>query len=230
MLAVTIIVTIIGIGFLAAAHEIAHYLVARSLGIRVYELSIFVGPKLFHWERKGVEYNIRLIPFGAYVRFSDYDPEDPEAVTEDPAMILNQPRWKRLLVSLAGPLMNILLGVVILTILFSVSGFYTIVQKDVYPETQLENTVVRPGDRILSINGHRVYTEYDLYAELSLTRPDDSLRVEFRSKETGKRYEVELIPEKKTAFRLGITHYSTLTVEGGWDVVEVDERQSTSAM
>jgi len=96
MLAVTIIVTIIGIGFLAAAHEIAHYLVARSLGIRVYELSIFVGPKLFHWERKGVEYNIRLIPFGAYVRFSDYDPEDPEAVTEDPAMILNQPRWKRL--------------------------------------------------------------------------------------------------------------------------------------
>ena len=226
MLAITIIITIIGIGILAAAHEIAHYLVAKALGIKVYELSIFVGPKLFHWEKKGIEYNIRLIPFGAYVRFSDYDEEEGAASNDDPRFIINQPRWKRMLVSLAGPAMNILLGIVILTVLFSVSGFYTTIQKDIYPETQLEATAAQAGDRIISINGNRVYTEYDLYAELTLTHPEDALNVGFRSEETGKKFTVNLIPEKKTVYRLGITHYNTLTEEGGWSVVEVDSRQN----
>ncbi|MBN1892515.1 MAG: site-2 protease family protein, partial [Clostridiales bacterium] len=178
MLPFTIIITVIGIGILAAAHEIAHYLVAKALGIKVYELSIFVGPKLFHWERKGIEYNIRLIPFGAYVRFSDYEQEEQES-EEDPRSILNQPRWKRLLVSLAGPFMNIILGVVILTVLFSVTDFYTTVQTQIYPDTQFEGTAAQAGDRIISLNGRRVYTEYDLYAEMTMTDPEDTLNVGF---------------------------------------------------
>ncbi|MBN1891803.1 MAG: RIP metalloprotease RseP [Clostridiales bacterium] len=226
MLALTIIITIIGIGILAAAHEIAHYLVAKTLGIKVYELSIFVGPKLFHWERKGVEYNLRLIPFGAYVRFSDYEEEGEDESNDDPRYILNQPRWKRLFVSLAGPFMNIILGVLILAVLFSVSGFYTTIQNDVYPNTQMEGTAVEPGDRIISINGTRVYTEYDLYAELTLTDPLDDLNVGFHSKETGDKYNVLLVPEKREIYRIGISHVNELTEEGGWSVVAIDSRQN----
>lgn len=225
MQVITVIITIIGIGVLAAAHEIAHYLVAKALGIKVYELSVFVGPKLFSWKKNDIEYNIRLIPFGAYVRFSDYQ-EDEESDTDDPRMILNQPRWKRLLVSLAGPFMNVILGVVILAVLFSVSGFYTTVQAQIYPETQLANTAVRAGDRILSINGNRVFTEYDLYAELTLTKPSDPLSVGFRSKETGKKYSVLLVPETQTAFRLGITFFADPDENGGWEIAQVDPRQN----
>ncbi len=229
MLPVTIIITVIGIGILAAAHEIAHYLVAKALGIKVYELSIFVGPKLFHWERKGIEYNIRLIPFGAYVRFSDYDEQENQEAEEDPRSILNQPRWKRLLVSLAGPFMNIILGVVILTVLFSVTDFYTTVQTQIYPDTQLERTAAQAGDRIISLNGRNVYTEYDLYAEITTTRPEDTLNVGFRSKETGKKYSVLLIPEKQELFRIGISYDPTKSEPAGWNIVAVDPRQNDGA-
>ena len=225
MLPITIIITVIGIGILAAAHEIAHYLVAKALGIKVYELSIFVGPKLFHWERKGIEYNIRLIPFGAYVRFSDYEQEDQES-EEDPRSILNQPRWKRLLVSLAGPFMNIILGVVILTVLFSVTDFYTTVQTQIYPDTQFEGTAAQAGDRIISLNGRRVYTEYDLYAEMTMTDPEDTLNVGFRSDETGKKYSVLLVPEKITVYRIGISYDPIKSDPSGWTIVAVDPRQN----
>lgn len=224
MLPITIIFSLIGIGILAAAHEIGHFLVAKSLGIKVYELSIFVGPKLFSFKKKGIEYNIRMIPFGAYVRFSDF--EEEEVASDDPSHILNQPRWKRLLVSLAGPVMNVLLGVLILTILFSVSGYYTTIQRDIYPNTQLEGTAAQAGDRIISINGQRVYTEYDMYAEMSVTDPEENLTVGFRSADSGKRYSVVLVPDLQTVSRIGISHLSELTEEGGWKVVAVDPRQN----
>ena len=226
MLPFTIIITVIGIGILAAAHEIAHYLVAKALSIKIYELSIFVGPKLFHWERKGIEYNIRLIPFGAYVRFSDFDEQENQEEEDDPRKILNQPRWKRLLVSLAGPFMNIVLGVVILTVLFSVTDFYTTIQTRIYPETQLEGTAAQAGDRIISLNGMRVYTEYDLYAEMTMTGLDDTLNVGFRSKETGKKYNVLLVPEKQTAYRIGISWDPKVGDGSVWTIVEVDPRQN----
>ena len=59
-----IVIAVLGLGLLAAAHEIGHFIVARMLGIKVEELSVFIGPSLFSWKRKGVEYHIRLIPFG----------------------------------------------------------------------------------------------------------------------------------------------------------------------
>ena len=61
----SIIIGLFGLGILAAVHEIGHFLVAKWLGIKIEELSIFVGPSLIHWNRKGVDYHIRLIPFGA---------------------------------------------------------------------------------------------------------------------------------------------------------------------
>ncbi len=226
MLPLTIIITLIGIGILAAAHEIAHFLVAKALGIKVYELSIFVGPKLFHWERKGVEYNIRLIPFGAYVRFSDYEEQEQQEEDEDPRSILNQPRWKRLLVSLAGPFMNIILGVMILTVLFSFTDFYTTIQTDVYPNTQFEGTAAQAGDRIISLNGRNVYTEYDLYAEMTMTDPADTLNVGLRSGKTGKKFNVLLVPDQQTAYRIGISYDPSIADARGWSIVAVDPRQN----
>ena len=78
----SIIICILGLGILAAVHEIGHFIVARLLKIKVYELSVFVGPKLFSWKRKDIEYYIRLIPLGAYVRFSEIDDETGELKDE----------------------------------------------------------------------------------------------------------------------------------------------------
>lgn len=222
MLPLSIFISILGLGILAAAHEIGHYLVAVALKIKVYELSIFVGPSLFHWKRNGVEYHIRCIPFGAYVRFSDFEEEERD--DEDPRAILNQPRWKRLMVSLAGPIMNILLGVIILSVLFSVSGFYTTKLDTIYNDTQIAKTNAKEGDRIISVNGQRVYSEYDLALDMSEISQTESLRIVLKSAKNGKKYEVVLTPETRAIYMLGITHYENDS--GQWEIIEVDEHQN----
>ncbi len=222
MLPLSIFISILGLGILAAAHEIGHYLVAVALKIKVYELSIFVGPSLFHWKRKGVEYHIRCIPFGAYVRFSDFEEEERD--DDDPRAILNQPRWKRILVSLAGPIMNILLGVIILSVLFSVSGFYTTKLSAIYGDTQIANTIAQEGDRIISVNGQRVYSEYDLALDMSDIPADEPLRVVLKSALKGEKYEVVLTPESRSIYMLGITHYEDDS--GSWEIIAVDEHQN----
>ena len=70
---------------------------ACLLKIKVYEVSIFVGPRLFHWKRKGVEYSIRAVPLGAYVRFTDIDEEGKPVESDAPELLINNPRWKGLL-------------------------------------------------------------------------------------------------------------------------------------
>ena len=65
----SIIFVVLMLGVLASLHELAHFWVARLLKIKVYEVSLFVGPKLLSWKHKDVKFSIRLIPIGAYVRF-----------------------------------------------------------------------------------------------------------------------------------------------------------------
>jgi membrane-associated protease RseP (regulator of RpoE activity) len=122
--------------------------------------------------------------------------------------------------------MNIILGVVILTVLFSVTDFYTTVQTQIYPDTQFEGTAAQAGDRIISLNGRRVYTEYDLYAEMTMTDPEDTLNVGFRSDETGKKYSVLLVPEKQILYRIGISYDPAKSDPSGWTIVAVDPRQN----
>ena len=111
------------LGVLATLHELGHYWVARLLKIKVYEVSIFVGPKLLRWKHKDVDFSLRLIPVGAYVRFTEIDEEGNAVESKDPDLLVNQPRIKRLIVALAGPAMNLLLGMLIFVIMFWFTGF-----------------------------------------------------------------------------------------------------------
>ena len=222
----SIIICILGLGILAAVHEIGHFIVARILKIKVYELSIFVGPKLFSWKRKDVEYYIRLIPIGAYVRFSEYDEETGELKDDNPENLINQARWKRLLVSLAGPFMNVVLGIIIFMICFSNFGFLSLRQDVIVPETQMAETRVEMGDVLLKMNGTRVYTQMDVSYELSKINNIDEVELEYRSAKNGEVYKVTLKPTITEQYMLGITHYADLDENGGWEITSVDERQN----
>lgn len=224
---ISIIITLFGLGILAAVHEIGHFLVARAFGIKVYELSIFVGPALFSWRRKEVDYSIRLIPFGAYVRFSDFDEQEQEKDDENPHSLKNQPRWKRIIVALAGPAMNIVLGIMILTILFSATGFLSMRQAKILEGTQIGMTDVQEGDRITKINGAGVFTVYDFDASLALIPFDEPIDLTLKSSDTGKSYSVTLIPDVYDVYMLGITRLIDDTVDG-WPIYAVDPMQNNS--
>ena len=126
MSAWSIIIAILILGILVTVHELGHFWVARLLKIKAYEVAIFVGPKLVDWRKNDVEYSIRAIPFGAYVRFNDFDENGNVIKSDDPCLLENSPRWKRLIVSLAGPFMNLLLGIIIFSVLFAITGFTTL--------------------------------------------------------------------------------------------------------
>ena len=223
---ISVIIGLFGLGILAAVHEIGHFLVANWLGIKVEELSIFVGPSLFHWKRKGVEYNIRLIPFGAYVRFPGIL-EDDNGIS-NPYSYINQPRWKRLLVSLAGPLTNVIFGILIFVITFSIFGFYT-PKLDTFSEgTQIVKTSAVPGDRIEYLNGNRIFTDLDLNFFLSKVMNDKDIDLTLVSSETGEPYSVTLVPEIYDRTFIGITVLTKEDEQEGWEIIAVEPSQNNN--
>ncbi len=224
----SIIICLLGLGILAAVHEIGHFIAARILKIKVYELSIFVGPKLFSWKRKDVEYYIRLIPLGAYVRFSEIDEETGELKDDNPENLINQARWKRLIVSLAGPFMNIVLGIIIFMICFSAFGFLSRRQGIIVPGTQIAATNVEVGDTIVGINDRAILSQMDLSYELDKPANTDTIKLTLRSAKTGEKYDVNLVPEISDQYMLGITHYAQLDENNGWKINEVDPKQNNN--
>ena len=167
-IAASIVVVLIMLGVLATLHELGHYWMARLLKIKVFEVSIFVGPKLLKWKHKGVDFSLRMIPIGAYVRFSEVDEEGKAVDSKDPDLLLNQPRIKRLLVALAGPAMNLFLGTLIFLLMFWVTGFTTthIIKPEKGSQLYAYADMVNDGDTIKSVNGVNVYSSFDLIFEM----------------------------------------------------------------
>src|SRR5213078_3930429 len=110
----TSVVAVIGVlGFMILIHEFGHYAVAKLLGVRVEVFSIGFGKRLIGFRKGETDYRIAAIPLGGYVKMSGENPMDQR--TDDPAEFMNHPRWHRFLIAIAGPAMNILLAVGLLT-------------------------------------------------------------------------------------------------------------------
>ena len=218
------------LGVLATLHELGHYWVARLLKIKVFEVSIFVGPKLIKWKHKDVDFSIRMIPVGAYVRFTEIDEEGKAVESKDPDLLINQPRIKRLIVALAGPVMNLVLGILIFTVMFCATGFTSthIIKPEAGSQLAAYSDMVGDGDTIKAINGVNVYTSFDLIFELDSSDPSKNLDVTIKSKETGKNYDVTLEPIIRARPMLLITVENKLVTNeyNGWKVYSVSEEQN----
>ncbi|MGH2887972.1 MAG: site-2 protease family protein, partial [Solirubrobacteraceae bacterium] len=100
------------LGFVALIilHEFGHFAVAKAVGMRVERFSLFMGPLLVKLRRGETEYGIGPLPLGGYVKITGMNPHEdmpPEVV---PRAYYNQPVWKRIVVILAGPAVNLLIA------------------------------------------------------------------------------------------------------------------------
>ena len=226
----SIIFVLIMLGVLATLHELGHYWMARLLKIKVFEVSIFVGPKLLKWKHKDVDFALRMIPVGAYVRFTEIDEEGKAVESKDPDLLINQPRIKRLIVALAGPAMNLVLGILIFLIMFWTTGFTSthIIKPEKGSQLAAYTEMVGDGDTIKAINGVNVYTSFDLIFELDSADPSQNLDVTIKSKDSGKNYTVTLEPVIKARPMLLITVENKLVTNeyNGWKVYSVSEEQN----
>src|SRR5215813_12712067 len=110
------------LGFMILIHEFGHYAVAKLLGVRVEQFAIGFGKRLLGFRKGETDYRINAIPLGGYVKMSGENPMDRH--TDDPREFLNHSRWHRFLIAIAGPAMNILLAIVLLTTVYMVHFEY----------------------------------------------------------------------------------------------------------
>jgi regulator of sigma E protease len=200
----TIFTMAIVLGFLILIHEFGHFAVAKYFGVKVEVFSIGFGKRLVGFTRGETDYRISAIPLGGYVKMSGENPMD--ARSGDPGEFLSHPRWQRFLVAIAGPAMNIMLAVALLTGVYMVHYEYPAVVDEptvvgwVNPDTPAQKAGIQIGDKIVRVDGieNPNWEQVDVKAALSPNQP-----LKFGIERDGKVLEKVLTPEPVGANQYG---------------------------
>jgi regulator of sigma E protease len=190
-------------GITIFVHELGHFLAARRHGLVVERFAIGFGPKIFSLKRGGVEYSVNWIPFGGYVALPQMSPmEMVEGKNEQSSVELPPIRpWSKIVVAFWGPLFSFLLALFCATVLFFLGSNYdasleTTTIGYVQPGSPADQAGLRPGDRILALNGEpmQVWSRNGGGAVLQgvLLSVGRTIAVEYER--AGERQKVDLVP------------------------------------
>ena len=164
---ITVIVAILCFGIIIMIHEAGHFFVAKKCGIKVLEFSIGMGPAIISRQRGETKYSLRALPIGGYCAM-----EGEDESSSDPRAFRRQAVWKRMLVTVAGAVMNLILGFFLIILACcadtaistnTVADFH-INEKGANIATS--NQWLQVGDRFISINGLHIFTASDIYYAL----------------------------------------------------------------
>jgi regulator of sigma E protease len=183
-------------------HEFGHYWVALKCGMRVDEFAIGFGPKAVSWVKNGIVYSWRWIPAGGFVKLPQMITSEALEGSNKDKQIPPAPPWARILVAVAGPLMNIIFAFVIASIIYF-TGLPMLVNPSfigyVEPDSAEAKLGIQPGDRIVEVNGKKV-TTWQQIGEITALARTNILPVTIEHAGVRKTYNLEA----KTSEVLGI--------------------------
>lgn len=146
-------------GVIIMIHECGHFACAKLFKVKVNEFSLGMGPALFKRKKGDTLYAVRLFPIGGYVAM-----EGEDDASEDDRAFNKKPVWQKMIIVVAGALMNLILGFILMVLLLTTStdliGTNTI--KEFYPDAVSLQYGLQAGDRFAEIDGHHVWSELDL--------------------------------------------------------------------
>jgi regulator of sigma E protease len=184
------------LGFLILIHEFGHFAAAKYFGVRVEQFAIGFGKRLLGFRHGETDYRINILPLGGYVKMSGENPMDDR--TGDPGEFLSHPRWQRFVIALAGPTMNIMLAVALLTGVYMAHYEYPAFLDEptvvgwVNADTPAEKAGIQSGDKIVSVDGvdNPNWEQVDVKTILSPNQP-----LTFGIERNGKVMEKILVPQ-----------------------------------
>ena len=171
----SVIFAILLFSVLIFVHELGHFTAAKLSGVQVNEFSMFMGPAIWKKQVGETLYAIRCIPIGGYCAM-----EGEDGGSDNPRSFDKAAWWKRLIILAAGAAMNFLIGVVLMVILVlmvsvCLPGRQTAVPViagfEDYATVNGENGL-QAGDRIVEVDGEKLYSYSDFSMILSLNPGD----------------------------------------------------------
>lgn len=154
-----ILFSVLFFGIIITIHEFGHFITAKLFKVRVNEFAIGMGPALFKKKKGETLYSLRVLPIGGYTALEgeDEDSDDPQAFS-------SQKPWKKAVIVSAGAVLNIFLGLLLIGLMLAFDGKVpTTVVSDVSQALEQSENGIHTGDKILEIDGTRVYSARDLY-------------------------------------------------------------------
>lgn len=206
------------LGVLVFVHEFGHYAVAKLCRVRVDVFSLGFGKRLWGFRRGETDYRISALPLGGYVKMAGENPMEDR--TGDPGEFTSHPRWQRFLIAIAGPAMNIVLASVVLTVVFMFHHeFFAFARKpvdviSVNPGSPAEKAGIRPGDRIVKIEGIENPNWEELMVRMEIN-PNQPVPVTLLR--NGKQIEATVVPDVYGPNRMGDAGLDLPTVAGAVD-------------
>ncbi len=204
-----ILIAILFFELIIIIHEGGHFIAARLMGVKVNEFSVGMGPKLFQFKKGDTQYTLRLVLFGGYCAMEGED-ED----SDDEHAFSNKKVIQRIFIVVAGALMNLILGFVIVGIIVCSQNLVGTARIARFDDSAVSAQTLQAGDRIKSIDGMRVYSATDVTTGLTRSTDDtldmvvvrdgrdEKLTVRFDTEEyEGKQYikmDFWLLGEQKT--------------------------------
>ncbi|MBQ1806513.1 MAG: site-2 protease family protein, partial [Ruminococcus sp.] len=164
---ITIALIIIGVllfEFIIFAHEFGHFITAKKSGVQVNEFALGMGPKLFSFVKGETRYSLRLFPIGGYCAMEGEDQD-----SDNPRAFNNAKVWKRMIIIVAGAVMNILVGFLLMLIVTAFqTEFIDTTISGFAPYAYTANAGLREGDKVVSVGGYPVANSRDLALGIQL--------------------------------------------------------------
>jgi regulator of sigma E protease len=210
------------LGVLIFVHELGHFMMARRIGVRVLTFSLGFGPKILSFRRGDTEYCVSAIPLGGYVKMAGETPEDTRTGAADE--FLSKTKWQRFQVLVMGPVMNLALAVIVMTLVLlqgaKVPAFEEsqVVVGGFTADSVAPAAGILVGDRIVGVDEKDVPTWKQFYLAVA-TRANRQVRITIER--DGKRIERQVVPAAIDRFETGaigvlpVTHPQIAEVRKG---------------
>jgi regulator of sigma E protease len=213
----TIFGMILVLGVMILVHEWGHFIIARLFGVRVDVFSIGFGPRLFGWKRGATDWRISALPLGGYVRMAGQDLSEVDsaagaAPTGAADELMSKPRWQRALISFAGPAVNLIFPVILLTGLFVAVGtpYSAFLSRPAQivglpANAAATGNPLQVGDKIVALDGASNPTWEQALKAVKLTKPGGVVKFELENNGTRRAVDVNIKDAVQTDHLLGYT-------------------------